>query len=296
MPIMACNLTTATTPDELYDFHIYKGAMSIADSESQLNGLARRRKSHLHKLDAFRKQQGGVKDYKEAVFSARDADLEMWLQQFGYLGADNTNLLQHYHTVDGLLIPLISQLKLCNSCALGKHSAYSYRMSEIRRASEALKLGHTEVNGRVTEVFFERALYRMLLMYDFSRYFSFYLLKYGSDAWRCLAAFRSFAERRPGQLLKHVRSEHGGSFISKAFGQYRLWERVEECVVESRDVVFNESSGGIIGTADADRLNAPNGANEVFAPDVPAPPSSLASISAVAHYSAPTGRGERRRS
>ena len=217
-----------------------------------------------------------MKDYKEAIFSARDADPKMWLQQFGYLEADNTNLLQHYHTVDGLLIPLISQLKLYNSCALGKHSAYSYRMSEIRRASEALKLGHTEVNGRVTEVFFERALYRMLLMYDFSRYFSFYLLKYGSDAWRCLAAFRSFAERRPGQLLKHVRSEHGGSFISKAFGQYRLWERVEECVVELRDVVFNESGGGIIGTADADRLNASNGANEVFAPDVPAPPSSLA--------------------
>ena len=48
MPIMACNLTTAAAPDELYDFHISKGAMSIADSESQLNGLARRRKSHLH--------------------------------------------------------------------------------------------------------------------------------------------------------------------------------------------------------------------------------------------------------
>ena len=64
---------------------------------------------------------------------------------------------------------------------------------------------------------------------------------------------------------------------------YRLWDAEEECLYESRDVVFNESGGSTIGTGDYQRSNGLQNAGGVSAPDVPvlSPPSSQVDLRAV---------------
>ena len=270
-----------------FDIHISKGVLTVADAKGQLIGTASKTKSNLHKLDEFIAQRGDVEESEVAAFKGGEGP-DWWHQLCDHLGAHNADQLQsqRHNTVDGLHISLNPQLILCEKHALGhgKHSKSSFCKSELRRASEVLKLGDTKLNGLMTEVymFFVRMLRCMLLICDFSRYILSYLLKHSSDVLRCLELSIRHAERRIEGVLKYEESEHSGGCIFKGSGLY--CEKFEP-VHKSIDAYTSKSdiSDGTRRTGDVQGSTVLQSTDDASPPYVPVPSlsSPLADLWAV---------------
>jgi hypothetical protein len=96
---------------------------------------------------------------------------------------------------------------------------HPFRASAFK-SKKSFELIHTDLMGPVNEASCNRHKYIMVVVDDHTRYAWVYFLKKKSYAAERLREFFALAQRQFDALVKKVRSDRGGEFLSK---ELSLW-------------------------------------------------------------------------
>lgn len=175
-----------------------------------------RRENKLYKVTVGR---------RESALAAREDDEALWHARFGHVGRDRVRAI-------GTAADDAPKLRateaddddgdVCEGCAKGKlaRSPFARTSGSVVKTSKALELVHTDVIGPMETKTRGGARYALVLVDDWSRYVSVYLLKAKSQVLMSVKSYKAEMESLTGARLRCIRSDNGGEYTSKAFGSF----------------------------------------------------------------------------
>ncbi|GKA48621.1 retrotransposon protein, putative, ty1-copia subclass [Tanacetum coccineum] len=104
----------------------------------------------------------------------------------------------------------------CVSCLSGKMTRKSFP-HRPKRATNLLGIIHTDVCGPLRHVSRQGASYFITFMDDYSRYGYVYHLKHKHEVFETFKVFKNEVENQLGKIIKALRSDRGGEYISQEF-------------------------------------------------------------------------------
>lgn len=143
----------------------------------------------------------------------------LWHLRFGHLHHGGLKILAKKNMVHGLP-DMDYEGKFCEECVLGKHTRASFQKKAEYRAKEPLELIHTDICGPITPGSFSGKRYFISFIDDFSRKAWIYFLKEKSEAFEVFVRFKTLVEKSTGKVIKSLRSDRGGEYISKTFTEF----------------------------------------------------------------------------
>ena len=167
--------------------------------------------------------------------SVNTSESKSILEWHRILGHCNVSDIRHLEkAVKGMSIKNPLSKLNCEPCALGKMTNETNRLPEDR-AKKAFERVCIDLAGPVEPIARDNFRYALICVDDFSNLISTYLLKQKSDA--CLAFKKYLADISPygsvqkvkymPGLVKYVRSDSGGEFISKEFSQILIDNKIK---------------------------------------------------------------------
>ncbi|GJX80665.1 retrotransposon protein, putative, ty1-copia subclass [Tanacetum coccineum] len=107
----------------------------------------------------------------------------------------------------------------CVSCLSGKMTRKPFP-HRTERATDLLRIIHTDVCGPLRHVSRQGASYFITFTDDYSRSSYVYLLKHKHEAFETFKVFKNELENQLGKTIKAFRSDQGGDYISQEFKDY----------------------------------------------------------------------------
>ncbi|GJS84672.1 retrotransposon protein, putative, ty1-copia subclass [Tanacetum coccineum] len=107
----------------------------------------------------------------------------------------------------------------CISCLSGKMIRKSF-LHRSERATDLLGIIHTDVCGPLRHVSRQGASYFITFTDDYSRYGYVYLLKHKHEVFETFKVFKNEVENQLRKIIKALRSDRGGEYISQEFKDY----------------------------------------------------------------------------
>ena len=149
-----------------------------------------------------------------------------WHTRFGHLSFQGLKQLSKGHMVRGL--PQIDHVEqICDSCMAGKQRRRPFPATSNYRAKNLLDLVHADLCGPITpETPGGKKLF-LLAVDDKSRYMWLVLLSSKDQAADAIIRLQVCAEAEAGHKLGTLRTDRGGEFTSRAFGEYCAMEGVQ---------------------------------------------------------------------
>nr|GEU40145.1 hypothetical protein [Tanacetum cinerariifolium] len=105
------------------------------------------------------------------------------------------------------------------SCLSSKMTRKSFP-HRLERASDVLGLIHIDVFGPLRHVLRQGASYFITFTDDYSRYGYIYLLKHKHKVFETFKVFKNEVENQLEKIIKALRSDRGGEYISQEFKDY----------------------------------------------------------------------------
>ncbi|GJZ90555.1 retrotransposon protein, putative, ty1-copia subclass [Tanacetum coccineum] len=137
----------------------------------------------------------------------------LWHCRLGHISKKRIEKLQH----DGLLNSTdLRAFEKCVPCMSGKMARKPYT-HQVEREKDLLGLIHTDVCGPFKIMSRQRASYFLTFTNDFSRYGYVYLLKHKHEVFETFKVFQKEVENQLGKIIKSLRSDRGGEYISQEF-------------------------------------------------------------------------------
>ena len=152
---------------------------------------------------------------------------DIWHRRFGHLGIQNLRKLANEKMVDGLDCNVTTDTDLCEPCIGGKHHKSPFPKSCSSHSKNPLNLVHSDVCGKMGEKSMGGAEYFLTFVDDKSHYVWVYPLKKKSDVFEKFKLWKKMAEKSSGCVLKTLRTDNGGEFISAHFGRYLCSEGIQ---------------------------------------------------------------------
>nr|GEV33424.1 retrotransposon protein, putative, Ty1-copia subclass [Tanacetum cinerariifolium] len=97
---------------------------------------------------------------------------------------------------------------------------WHYHLAHIKRATDLLRIIHTDMCGLLRHVSRQGASYFITFTNDYSRYGYVYLLKHKHEVFETFKVFKNKVENQLGKTIKALRSDQGGEYISQEFNDY----------------------------------------------------------------------------
>jgi hypothetical protein len=143
---------------------------------------------------------------------------KLWHRRFGHLNYGSLELLSRKTVVKGL--PQIKNVEeICAECQLGKKHRDPFP-SRTWNAKKPLELVHSDLCGPMSETSLGGSSYFISFIDDYSRKCWVYFLKEKSEAFNVFKEFKAEVERYSGSLIKTLRTDRGGEYLSNEFEQY----------------------------------------------------------------------------
>ncbi|GAA0176229.1 transmembrane signal receptor [Lithospermum erythrorhizon] len=159
------------------------------------------------------KQQEG-----ECLQIAFEDSLMLWHQRYGHLNFQGLRTLKNKNMVIGL--PKIdNQEIICTDCLNGKQTRQPIPKQCNWRADKVLELIHSDICGPITPTSNSGKKYFLTFIDDCSRKGWVYLLN-KSEAFSCFKGFKSMVEKESGELVKCLRTDRGGEYMSTEFVEF----------------------------------------------------------------------------
>ena len=160
-------------------------------------------------------------------------DLSLWHKRLGHHNYDDIQFMLRNNLVVGLVLD--SKVKpdpICEPCLAGKMHANPF-LSSDNRATELLELIHSDVYdaGHISHGGYR---YWALFIDDYSRKNFAMPLKRKSDTLGAFKTFKAYAEKQTGKLVKGLRDDKGGEYMSNEFDAY-----LKECGISRQHSVRN---------------------------------------------------------
>ncbi|GJW13367.1 retrotransposon protein, putative, ty1-copia subclass [Tanacetum coccineum] len=111
------------------------------------------------------------------------------------------------------------------------------------RATDLLRIIHTDVCGPLRHVLRQGASYFITFTDDYSRYGYVYLLKHKHEVFETFKVFKNKVENRLGKTIKAIRSDRGGEYISQEFKDYLKANRIVQQLTPPYTPQHNGVSG-----------------------------------------------------
>ncbi|GJS76489.1 chrysanthemyl diphosphate synthase [Tanacetum coccineum] len=140
----------------------------------------------------------------------------LWHCRLAHISKKRIEKLQH----DGLLKSTDDEsFDQCVSCLSGKMTRKSFP-HRPERATDLLGIIHTDVCGPLRHVSRKDASYFITFTDDYSRYGYIYLLKHKHEVFETFKVFNNEVENQLRKIIKALRSDRGGEYISQEFKDY----------------------------------------------------------------------------
>ncbi|GKA38209.1 retrotransposon protein, putative, ty1-copia subclass [Tanacetum coccineum] len=140
----------------------------------------------------------------------------LWHCRLTHISKKRIEKLQH----NGLLKSMNEEsFDKCVSCLSGKmiRKSFSHR---TKRATDLLRVIHTDVCGLLRHVSRQGASYFITFTDDYSRYGYVYLLKHKNEVFETFKVFKNEVENQLEKTIKALQSDRGGEYISQEFKDY----------------------------------------------------------------------------
>jgi transposase InsO family protein len=149
-----------------------------------------------------------------------------WHARFGHLSFQGLKELSKGQMVRGL--PHIDHIEqICDSCLAGKQRRRPFLAASNYRAKNLLDLVHADLCGPVTPETPGGNRLFLLAVDDKSRYMWLVLLSSKDQAADAIIHLQARAEAEAGRKLGTLRTDCGGEFTSRTFGEYCTMEGVQ---------------------------------------------------------------------
>lgn len=109
--------------------------------------------------------------------------------------------------------------EICDSCAKAKLARTPFPISSIK-TKEVFDLIHCDIWGGYRVPSYTKANYFLTIVDDFSRAVRVFLIKYKSDASKCLVDFHKMVKVQFEKHIKRIRCDNGGEFTSNFMLQF----------------------------------------------------------------------------
>ena len=140
---------------------------------------------------------------------------DLWHSRLGHL---NFGALKHMMNLELIPKHVIEKKSKCQVCVTAKQTRKPFH--NVVRDSEMLELIHTDIcefGGMMTK---DNKRYFITFIDDYSRYCCVYLLKHKDEALEKFIIFKTEAETQTGKILKRLRSDRGGEYMSTSFNEF----------------------------------------------------------------------------
>ncbi|MCO5592039.1 hypothetical protein L7F22_046033 [Adiantum nelumboides] len=146
-------------------------------------------------LDCYEKQiQACIAEIKTQAMQ----DAELWHARFGHVGYGSLMTLQRHNMVHDLSLLEMPPRHVCEGCVLGKMHRFAFSQDGSVRATQKLKLVHSDVCGSMRTPSVGNSLYFVTFIDDFSRFCWVYPLKAKSDVFAIFQHYVSMVENEIG--------------------------------------------------------------------------------------------------
>ncbi|RLN27572.1 hypothetical protein C2845_PM05G34840 [Panicum miliaceum] len=198
--------------EEKFKIVLEDGALKIWDPWHRLVAVVRRGANRLYVLNA--------NVDKPVCLAARGEEASWrWHARYGQLGFQGLQKLSKGEMVRGL--PRIEQVdQVCDGCLVGKQRRLPFPAASKFRAARQLELVHADLCGPVTPPTPGGKKLFLLAIDDMSRYMWLVLLAMKDEAATAIIHLQSRAEAEVGRKLGTLRTDRGGEFTARAFGEY----------------------------------------------------------------------------
>lgn len=153
-----------------------------------------------------------------AMIANGDSETQLWHLRYGHLNINGLKLLREKEMVFGL--PKLESLVFCEGCVYGKQSRKPFPVGKAWRASKCLELVHADLCGPMNIESLGGSRYFLLFTDDCSRMSWVYFLENKSEAFDRFKKFKAVVERASGLLIKTLRTDRGGEFVSADFNVF----------------------------------------------------------------------------
>lgn len=157
---------------------------------------------------------------KTAARSGGKVNINTWHQRLGHVPEYKLKEMSKDGTVAGMHIPDDATMDFCEACKLGKQQRHPFPKGGRTRATEALGLVHSDVEGPFQTPSLSGALYYVTFIDDKSGYTSVYFMKQKSEVLSKLREYKAMTEAKHSVKIQTLRSDNGGEYTSTDMSLY----------------------------------------------------------------------------
>ncbi|KAJ0445113.1 putative RNA-directed DNA polymerase [Helianthus annuus] len=155
--------------------------------------------------------------YVEKAKQNETADL--WHARLSHVGYDRLEVMMKKELVRGLPSLEIKKEVVCAGCQYGKAHQLPYELSE-HKTKELLEIIHSDVLGPIKQASNTGKRYMVSFIDDYTRYVWLDFMQEKSEVFSKFKLFKEEAERQTGKLIKCLRSDNGGEYLSNEFDRF----------------------------------------------------------------------------
>ena len=135
---------------------------------------------------------------------------DLWHQRYGHLSTNNLRLLRDQKLVSGMDFPSAKESEFCEGCAHGKQKRAPFPNGQATRASEILKIVHSDVCGPMQENSLGGSRYFVTFIDDKSRFTAVYFMKTKDQVFEKFKEYETMVTNMTEKKIKILRSDNGG--------------------------------------------------------------------------------------
>jgi hypothetical protein len=154
------------------------------------------------------------------VSSKKDDESWLWHRRLGHLNFDHLIKLKNLEAVKDLSRISKPQDFMCKPCQVGKLTRTPLNSKSFTSTNKPLQLVHMDLCGPSRQEGIGRENYFMLIIDDYSRLTRVSFLKEKAKAFEKFKIFKALTENQTGKMLKVVRLDRGGEFMSSDFKEF----------------------------------------------------------------------------
>ena len=109
---------------------------------------------------------------------------------------------------------------ICEGCIEGVQQCLSFLVDRATRKTKPLELVYFDVCGPMKTNSIEAAKYFVTFINDFSKKMWIHSIKAKSECFDKFKEFKAFVKNQCKKKIKMLRSDNGGEFMSKQFGEF----------------------------------------------------------------------------
>ena len=142
---------------------------------------------------------------------------ELWHKRLGHIG--RTGLEKVKHLVDGILVNLDQNPRICSVCVEGKQTRLAHVQSRTR-ATRPLQLVHSDLMGPIQTEAYNGKRYVLTFIDDYTHFVVVYLLNAKSEVFERFKEYEAMVNSHFERKISRFRCDNGREYLSSEMIKY----------------------------------------------------------------------------